>query len=153
VAKTDSDRTAEGLTVKALREQYPDQCREIADDARAATLAEIAGMNVHQIQEQFPDLVKKLSVPIISGMEPKAGFILERDDPYAEGVARDYAKARKCQVQILPAILPWTDPATAVAMRMYLLRARCSGDVKRTNAAVEAVKKYAPKMETDILGK
>jgi hypothetical protein len=151
MAKTESP--AEIMTVKALAEQYPQQVRQIAQDVRDALIKEITEKTPQQLQADFPDLVKKLGVPVISGINPESGFLLDRDDPYAAGAARDYAKARKCQVQSLPGILPWGDPATTFAMKMYLLRARCGGDTKRAAAAVEAVTKHAGKQAAEILSK
>jgi len=149
----ESKTKPDGVTVEAVRKQYPEQCSEIAAAARAALLAEIEAMDVHEVQGTFPTLVKKLQVPIVKGMDPSSGFILALTDPFGEGAARDYAKARGCQVSSLPAILPWGDAATIVALKMYVIRAKGSGDAKRAEAALAAVKKYSSPDAAKILGK
>ena len=149
----DNKSKTDGITVEALRKQYPDQIAEISAAVRAEVTAEINVMNPHQLQEAYPGVVKKLQVPIIKDFTPASGFIVERDDPYGAGVAKDYAHARGCAIPGLPMILPWPDPATIVALKSYLVRAQGAGDSKRAQAVVEAWKKYSSRDVKELLGK
>ena len=72
------------------------------------------------------------------------GFVLEADDPFAAGVMRSFLKVtldKDRQRPVLPFVLPEKDPATAGAIKDYIVRASGGGDKGRTEAAKKALKK------------
>lgn len=66
------------------------------------------------------------------------GFILEVDDPFAEGALRTYMSAGKNpsgQAARVPFVLPFNDKATVIALDSYIVRAEGGCDTARAEAA------------------
>ena len=69
------------------------------------------------------------------------GFLLDIDDPFAEGTARTWARIKSISVPRLPIVLPYSDPKTAEAIKNYIVRANGGSDDKRVKAARKALEK------------
>lgn len=124
-------------TVQNLQNRYPDLC----SDCVAARDKEIDSMPVEEARSRFPELIKRLAVPVVSRLSSKEGFILAADDPYAAGVARFYAGLAKCAVPGLPTILPFKAKHSPSAIKQYIVRAAGAGDTARATAAQKALAK------------
>lgn len=146
----DKQQIKSEVTIEDLRKQYPEQVADIEAAARKKVVDDFVALEPHQIQDQFPAVFRKLQTPVIKGFNLDSGFIVGRDDPYGAGVARDYANAKGCERPAIPAILPWGEKATVTALRSYLLRAKGAGDVKRADAALATIGKYAPGVLKEI---
>jgi hypothetical protein len=126
-------------TAEHLKVQYPGLCDELADQAREQLVSEIDNLTVERAQEKFPALVRKLATPVVRGLDPKKGFVLAADDPYAAGTARYYAGLAGCSAPPLPALLPFRSQATKAAIESYIIRASAGGDDERVATAKEAL--------------
>lgn len=69
------------------------------------------------------------------------GFLLDPDDPFAEGTARTYAAAKGIDTPRLPVVLPFADKLTKTALQNYIVRAAGGGDNKRADSARSALGK------------
>ena len=71
----------------------------------------------------------------------RPGFLLDTDDPFAEGTARVYTKAKGMDSARLPLVLPYDDAGTKAALESYIVRAAGGGDNERAGKARAALEK------------
>ena len=69
------------------------------------------------------------------------GFLLDIDDPFAEGAARVYAKAKGKDAVRLPFVIPYNDKDAEAALKSYIIRAAGGGDNERAAKARAALEK------------
>lgn len=69
------------------------------------------------------------------------GFLLDTDDPFADGTARVFAKAKGMDSARLPFVLPYDDADTKAALQSYIVRAAGGGDSDRAGKARAALEK------------
>lgn len=122
--KTDSTDVQPGNikaieSVDDLAAAYPDLVAEIRDRAKTEALS-------------ATNKPPSLKVP---------GFLLDIDDPFAEGAARAFGTAKGITAPRLPCVLPYKDAASAKALKSYILRANGGGDTKRAGKAAAALEK------------
>jgi len=123
-----------------LEAQYPQLVAEIRDQV----VDQLGKCSIKQVQQNLPDLYAR----IVTDIQNKSGsnlsvpgFLLEVDDPFAEGTLRTYQKLKGITGQRLPWVLPNKDKFTRPAVENYILRAGGAGDKKRVDAARLAMKK------------
>ena len=92
----------------------------------------------------MPDFYQRIVTDIQNKSGPNLnvpGFLLEVDDPFAEGTLRTYQKLKGTTGLRLPFVLPNKDKFTRPAVESYILRAGGAGDNKRADVARLAMKK------------
>lgn len=127
-------------TVDDLEVCYPQLVQAIRDEV----VEQIGRCTAGQLKGNLPELYQRIEVEIQGRSRSNLkvpGFLLEVDDPFAEGTLRTYQKLKRVDGLRLPYVLPYKDKMTKVALENYIMRASGGGDNKRAVAAREAVKK------------
>jgi len=140
----DKDENQQAVTADELRETYPELIGEIEITASNDMIREIKAYSVALFKAQFGELYERIAASInpqrkIAGKE---GFLLDPDDPFADGSRRDYNRVYGCDER-LPIVLGNTDRHTAGLLKMYYIRAAGGCDKDRAEAAKAALKKIA----------
>ena len=135
------------MTVEQFREQYPDFANWIAE----TTAADVAKLTVEQFRKSYPELYGRIADAAAKEAQSaakaklnKKGFVLDRNDPFAEGAVRDYNRLKKADERV-PFVLDLTDRTTPEILEKYIVRAAGGGDSKRAAAAGDALKKIGKK--------
>jgi len=131
---------AEIETVEDLEACYPQLVSKIRD----GVIEKIGLCTVGQLKGHMPELYERIVIDLQNKSGPKLsgnGFLLDIEDPFAEGTLRTYQKLKKVDGLRLPYILLYKDKVTKVALENYILRANGGGDTERVNAARKAMKK------------
>jgi len=127
-------------TVEELEQAYPDLVAEIRETADVIE-------DVKELEQAYPELIAQIKAAAIETVtaRPAAlsipGFLIDVDDPFGAGTARDWGRLKKGDPPRLPFVLPYKDPDTAEALDNYILRAAGGGDAKRATAAGTALAK------------
>ena len=114
--------------------------------AKAEAAREIADLSVGQFKKIFGKLYAAIAADVAGDVNAASlnvkGFLLDHEDPFADGAARAYAKAKKKETPCrLPFVLPFNDPDSRIAIASYIQRAGGAGDAERVKAATDALKK------------
>lgn len=135
------------MTVEQFREQYPDFANWIAETAAA----DVAKLTVEQFRKSYPELYGRIADAAAKEAQSaakaklnKKGFVLDRNDPFAEGAMRDYNRLKKADERV-PFVLDLTDKTTPEILEKYIVRAAGGGDNKRAGAAADTLKKIGKK--------
>lgn len=127
-------------TVEDLEACYPQLVSKIKDE----TIEFIRNRTALQIKENMPKLYDRIVLEAQGKSGPNLnmpGFLLEIDDPVAEGALRAYQGLKGISGLHLPYVLPYRDKETKIALNNYILRARGCGDIVRAKAAEKAQEK------------
>lgn len=123
-----------------LEVAYPQLVQAIRDEV----VRDIGKCSAGELRANLPELYQRIVIEVQgkSGSILKVpGYLLEVDDPFAEGTLRTYQRLKGVDGLRLPYVLPYKDKVTKAVLGNYILRAEGSGDTKRANAAREAMKK------------
>ena len=133
-------------TVEELEKDYPELVGQVRDSVKTENIK-----TAKLLEKKFPKLVKEIredeakkvreALDTRPGHLRVSGFLLEVDDPFAEGTARVFGRLKGIDAPALPCVLPFKDKHTAKALESYILRAGGGGETKRVAAAREALKK------------
>jgi len=132
--------TAEIETVEELEIVYPKLVSAVRDEV----VGQISKCTLEQVKTNMPEFYERLVMEVQnkSGLKLNVpGFLLELDDPFAEGTLRTYQKLKGIGGLRLPHVLPYKDKKTKGALENYILRAAGGGDNKRADAARRAMEK------------
>lgn len=132
--------TAEIETVEDLEACYPKLVSEIRDDV----VEQIGKCPVQKVKANLPELYQRIIMEVQGKSGPNLnvpGFLLEIDDPFAEGTLQTYQNLKRIDGLRLPYVLPYKDKMTKQALENYILRAEGSCDIKRAEIVREAMKK------------
>jgi len=134
--KNKAGRSAAGKieTAEELEACYPELVSKIRDEA----VAQVGQCSAKAIKENMPELYERIVMEIQGKSGPDLnvpGFLLEIDDPVAEGTLRIYQRLKGISGLHLPYVLPYKDKVTEAALENYILRANGSGDTERAGAA------------------
>ena len=127
-------------TVEDLEACYPVLVSKIKDQV----IEKIRMSPVEKVKENLPELYQRIAMDIQGKSGPNLnvpGFLLEVDDPFAQGTLRTYQNLKGISGLRLPYILPYKDEKTKVTLENYILRANGGGDIKRTEAARKAMER------------
>lgn len=140
----DKDENQQAITADELRETYPELIGEIEITAANDMAREIAALSAVAFKAKFTELYERIAASINPQRKivGKEGFLLDRDDPFAEGTLRDYNRLYGTDER-LPIALGDKDRHTAGLLKMYYIRAAGGCDKDRADAAKEALKKIA----------
>jgi len=132
--------TAEIETVEELEIVYPKLVSAVRDEV----IRQISNCSLDQVKKNMPEFYERLVMDVQnkSGLKLNVpGFLLESDDPFAEGTLRTYQKLKGIGGLRLPHVLPYKDKKTRAALENYALRAAGGGDKVRADAARRAMEK------------
>ena len=132
--------TAEIETVEELEIVYPRLVSAVRDEV----VGQISKCTLAQVKANMPEFYERLVMEVQnkSGLNLNVpGFLLEIEDPFAEGTLRTYQKLKGIGGLRLPHVLPYKDKKTKEALQNYILRAAGGGDNKRADAARRAMEK------------
>jgi len=140
----DKDVDQQAITADELRETYTEAVADIEISAIQDMVQEIKGLSAAAFKAKFSELYERIAASINPQRKivGKEGFLLDRDDPFAEGSRRDYNRVYGCDER-LPIVLGNTDRHTAGLLKMYYIRAAGGCDRDRAEAAKAALKKIA----------
>ena len=127
-------------TAEDLETVYPELVSEIKD----GVLEKLGKCTPQQVEQNLPDLYQRIVIDVQNKSGPNLnvpGFLLEVDDPFAEGTLRTYQKLKGIAGMRLPCVLPDKDKFTRPAVESYILRAAGGGDNERAETARKAMKK------------
>lgn len=127
-------------TVADLEVCYPALVSEIRDDV----IKSIEQCPVKEVKANLPMLYERIVTKVQGKSGPiqnVPGFLLEIDDPVAEGTLRTFQQLKGIDGLRLPHVLPYKDKVTKVALESYILRAEGCGDTKRADVARKAMEK------------
>jgi len=147
MAKRKNEKTKDKTPPKGKDKKPPKELDidKIITNAKLEAAREIAEMPVELFKEKFAGLYGKIAARMIAeaaGANLKIpGFLLDPEDPFAEGAARTYANLKKTGPLRLPLVLPYKDKATIKALQNYIQRASGAGDEARAKVAREALAK------------
>lgn len=136
----DKPTTGSLETAEDLETVYPELVSEIRDEV----LEKLGKCTPQQVEQNLPDLYQRIVIDVQNKNGPNLnvpGFLLEVDDPFAEGTLRTYQKLKGTAGLRLPCVLPNKDKFTRPAVESYILRAAGGGDNERAEAARKAMKK------------
>ena len=136
----ETSAVAEIETVEDLEACYPQLVSKIRDEV----VAQISKCPAKELKTNLPDLYERIAVDIQNKSGPRLngnGFLLDIEDPFAEGTLRTYQKLKGVDGLRLPYVLPYKDKVTKEVLENYILRAEGGGDTERVNAARKAMKK------------
>ena len=134
-------KTAESIkTVEELELRYP----ELVSAVRDEVIEQIGKCTLDQVKENMPDFYQRLVIAVQSKGAPDLnvpGFLLELDDPFADGTLRTYQQLKRLDGLRLPFVLPYKDKATKATLQNYIVRAGGGGDTEKVKAARRAMEK------------
>jgi hypothetical protein len=131
---------AEIETVEELEIVYPKLVSAVRDEV----VRQISKCSLEQVKKNMPEFYERLVMDVQnkSGLKLNVpGFLLDTDDPFAEGTLRTYQKLKGIGGLRLPHVLPFKDKKTKETLKNYILRAAGSGDKVRADAARRAMEK------------
>jgi hypothetical protein len=144
--------TAE-LSPEEFAVQFPELHARITEAAQVAEVqqirqearAEVAMLSVEAFAGQFGELHARIAEAARPALPPQPdlnvkGFLLEVDDPFAEGTLRTFGKLTGVKGLRLPYVLPKKSAATPKALLNYIVRAGGT-DAKRADRAKAAFEK------------
>jgi len=126
--------------VADLEQAYPDLIAEIKE----SVVLDIGNASAKQVKEKLPDVYDRIALEVQDKKVPLKtgpGFLLDYEDPFAEGTLRTYMKLKGVSGIRLPFVLLYKDKLTKPALENYILRAEGGGDTERADAARKAMKK------------
>lgn len=132
--------TTEIETVEELEIVYPKLVSAVRDEV----VVQISKCSLEQVKKNMPEFYERLVMDVQnkSGLNLSVpGFLLELDDPFANGTLRTYQKLKGIGGLRLPHVLPFKDKKTKPTLKNYILRAAGSGDNVRADAARRAMEK------------
>jgi len=132
--------TTEIDTVEELEIVYPKLVSAVRDEV----VVQISKCSLDQVKKNMPEFYERLVMDVQnkSGLNLNVpGFLLELDDPFANGTLRTYQKLKGIGGLRLPHVLPFKDKKTKETLKNYILRASGSGDKVRADAAGRAMAK------------
>jgi hypothetical protein len=127
-------------TVEELEIVYPKLVSAVRDEV----VVQISKCSLEQVKTNMPEFYERLVMDVQnkSGLNLNVpGFLLENEDPFAEGTLRTYQKLKGIGGLRLPHVLPFKDKKTKKTLKNYILRALGSGDKVRADAASRAMEK------------
>ncbi len=132
-------------SVEQLRTMYPDLVSQIIEERNEQLEEHIKTRTAEQFKEHFPDMHARIvkALPAVPARQVDLnvkGFMLETDDPFAEGTLRTFGRLTGAEGLHLPYVLPYKNPATREALVNYITRIS-SGDPARAKAAEDVLKK------------
>ncbi len=132
--------TAEIETVEELESVYPQLVSAVRDEV----VKQIGQCTLAQVKTNMPEFYERLVMEVQnkSGLNLNVpGFLLELNEPFAEGTLRTYQKLKGIGGLRLPHVLPYKDKKTKEALQSYIRRAAGGGDNARADAARRAMEK------------
>lgn len=132
--------TAEIKTVEDLEVYYP----KLVSEIWYKVIGQVGQCTTKQLKKNMPELYDRIVMEIQGKSGPNLnvpGFLLEIDDPFAEGTLQTYQNLKRIDGLRLPYVLPYKDKMTKQALENYILRAEGSCDIKRAEIVREAMKK------------
>jgi len=132
--------TSEIETVEDLEIVYPKLVSAVRDEV----VMQISQCTLEQVKTNMPELYQRLVMDVQNKSGPNLnvpGFLLEVDDPFAEGTLRTYQKLKGIGGLRLPHVLSYKDKETKATLENYILRANGGGDTKRVEAARKAMER------------
>ena len=127
-------------TVEELEIVYPKLVSAVRDEV----VKQISKCTLAQVKTNMPEFYERLVMEIQnkSGLNLNVpGFLLEVDDPFAEGTLRTYQRLKGIGGLRLPHVLPYKDKKTKESLQSYIRRAAGGGDNARADAARRAMEK------------
>ena len=127
-------------TVEDLELHYP----ELVSAVRDEVIEQVGKCTLDQVKENMPDFYQRLVIAVQSKGAPDLnvpGFLLELDDPFADGTLRTYQQLKRLDGLRLPFVLPYKDKATKATLQNYIVRAGGGGDTEKVKAARRAMEK------------
>lgn len=103
--------TEEIKTVEDLEACYPQLVSEIRDEV----IEQVGKCTAKKVKENMPELYERIVAELQSRGGPDLnvpGFLLEVDDPFAEGTLRKYEGLKGIDGSRLPFVLPFKDKGT-----------------------------------------
>jgi len=103
--------TAEIKTMEDLEACYPQLVSRIRDEV----IEQVGNCTVKKVKENMPELYERIVAELQSRGGPDLkvpGFLLEVDDPFAEGTLRKYEELKGMDELRLPYVLPFKDKGT-----------------------------------------
>ncbi len=132
-------------TVEQLKKAFGGLTIELETEAKKEAAKEIAALSVTGFKKTFATLYKKIAAEVTGVVDAAAlkvpGFLLDPEDPFAEGAARTFAAVKRVEIPRLPIVLPFKDKASKPALESYIVRAAGGGDNERAERARAALKK------------
>lgn len=132
--------TSEIDTVEDLEACYPLLVSEIRNEV----FQTIGTSTAKEAKENMPELYQRIVMDTQNKSDPNLnvpGFLLEVDDPFADGALRTYQNQKRVAGLRLPHVLPYKDKMTKITLENYIMRANGGGDIRRAQAARKALEK------------
>ena len=119
----------------------------IVEQVKIELINELSELTAKQLAENIPDVYNKIKKQVTDELaaSPSSlkvpGFLIEKGDPFGEGVARIYGQLNSTEPPTVPFVVPFINKNAKAAIGNYILRAKGASDSKRAAAAEEALKK------------
>lgn len=112
-AGSQDSKTAETIeTVGDLEACYPKLVSAVRDEV----IVQVGNCTLDQVKKNMPDFYQRLVMEVQNKSGPNLnvpGFLLETDDPFAEGTLRTFQKMKGISGCRLPFVIPYKDKARA----------------------------------------